>query len=134
MPRPNCFAAARKLARSASAELQKRITANAESDADKQALAQISQERSKVLELLKKIPQARAEGSTQTLVYQELMPVFERYLQGFDAFDPSARGPARCRLAPCRSRPPQRPVGRGRWLCAAVHHCVLMTWALVPHH
>ena len=53
----------------ASAELQKRITANAESDADKQALAQISQERSKVLELLKKIPQARAEGSTQTLVY-----------------------------------------------------------------
>ncbi|VUZ26433.1 Methyl-accepting chemotaxis protein III [uncultured Comamonas sp.] len=69
-----------------SAEIQKRINANAQSDADKRVLEQIGQERSKVLVLLKKIPQARAEGTTQALVYQELMPVFDNYLQGFDAF------------------------------------------------
>ena len=115
----------------ASAELQKRITANAESDADKQALAQISQERSKVLELLKKIPQARAEGSTQTLVYQELMPVFERYLQGFDAFTQvqEAQRDAALQHAAVARRNALWAGAAGFVLLFTIG--VLMTWALV---
>ena len=115
----------------ASAELQKRITANAESDADKQALAQISQERSKVLELLKKIPQARAEGSTQTLVYQELMPVFERYLQGFDAFTQvqEAQRDAALHHAAAARRNALWAGAAGFVLLFTIG--VLMTWALV---
>ncbi|MBS7348979.1 MAG: HAMP domain-containing protein [Comamonas sp.] len=66
--------------------VQNRVNAQAQSAMDQAALQQVGKARQAVLERLKKIPEARAQGRTQELVQQELMPVFDAYLREVQAF------------------------------------------------
>ena len=67
-------------------QVQKRVNDQAQSEMDQAALQQVGSARAAVLERLKKIPDARAQGRTQELVHEDLMPVFDAYLQKMDAF------------------------------------------------
>ena len=71
-------------------ELQKRIAAEADTEADKAMLAKIGERRSVVLALTAKLDESRAAGADaavrQKLVDGELMPAINAYLGAIDEF------------------------------------------------
>ncbi len=73
----------------ATADMQKRVTEKASSDADKKQLAEISQHRTTVLAAIgksKKISQSADEAQAQAFIDTELLPAVDAYMKSLEEF------------------------------------------------